>query len=187
MATTLYWHLNGLSWHLNFYFKMLIITLCKFLQDVFLNSSQKCASDFFPTKLWELLSWLIHQWARNRVLTANFKAPRFHFMSALEESQKDAKSKIRHWGQRFLPKWQQGRHQSLSVRRHGATCPWNSDPSFSFVFSIHDQFLCHLLFKQGIVYMKDVATFPFIKMTSSCWLYLRTCLIKIKSCILRKK
>lgn len=68
----------------------------------------------------------------------------------------------------------------------GATCPWDPDPSFSFVFSIHDRLLCHLLMKQGIANMKEVATFPFIKMTSSCWLYLRTCFIRIKSCILRK-
>lgn len=168
---------------------MLIITLCEFLQEVFLNGSQKCVSDFFQRKLWGLLSWLIHQWARSHVLTPNFKALRFHFMSVLEESQKDAKSKIRHWGQRFLPKWQRGRHQPLSVRKEysGATCPWNPDPSFSFVFSIHDRLLCHLLIKQGIGNMKDVATFPFIKVTSSCWLYIRTCLTKIKSCILRKR
>lgn len=35
--------------------------------------------------------------------------------------------------------------------------------------------------------MKDMTTLPFITMTSSLWLHLRTCLIKMKCCILRKK
>lgn len=77
---------------------------------------------------------------------------------------------------------------NVSAEAHtGATCPWNPDPSLSFRFSFHDQVLCHLLIKQGIVNMKDVATFPFIKMTSSDQLYLGTCLFKIKSSILTKK
>lgn len=92
-------------------------------------------------------------------------------------------------GSTLLPKMTTGSTPVIvdSEAYSGATCPWNPDPSFSFVFSIHDQLLCHLLIKQGIVNMKDMNTFPFIKMTSSCWLYLRTCLIKIKSCILRGK
>lgn len=94
---------------------------------------------------------------------------------------------------KLLPKMTEGSTDSLSVQRYNATCPWNPVLSISFVFSIrHDQlsfllscaFICYLI--EGIADMKDTTTLPFITMTSSLWLHLRTYLIKMIWCILRQ-
>lgn len=72
-------------------------------------------------KVWpqEEVSWLIQQQGRTRVLTPDFKESGFYFMSAWEESQKDAKCKIRHRGQSLSPRWQWGRQ----IHWRGDTMP----------------------------------------------------------------
>lgn len=168
---------------------MFIITLCKFLQDVFLNGSQKCASDFFPKKTLRTSVMTYSPVSEESCFDAELQSAAIPFHVGVGGKSKGCQKQNPPLGSTLPPKMTAGPTPAIvsSEAYSGATCPWNPDPSFSFVFSIHDRLLCHLLIKQGIANMKDVATFPFIKVTSSCWLYIRTCLIKIKSCILRKR